>query len=125
MYGVGARARIIHHDALDVKVRFVIAVEHGVRDVRNVIACIAFTGNVYLPPLQPERVDEILEEAQELPRHIRFAGCGRRALTEARTDRLLHPDHVRQVDPCVRVLDGCERAVLPQKRAVLLKESFQ
>ncbi len=125
LYGVRARTWIIHHDTLDVKVRRIVTAKHGVRYVWDVVTRITFTGDVYLPSLQSERFDEILEETQELPRHIRFARRGRCALTEARTDRLLDPDHVRQIDPCVRVPDGCECAILPQKRTILLKEPFQ
>lgn len=125
MYGVGARTGVIHQDALDVKVRLVVTVEHGVRDVRDVVTGVTFAGDVDLPSLQSERVDEVLEEAQELPRYVRFARRGRRALTEARTDRLLDPDHIGQVDPGVGVLDRSEGAILPQKRAVLLEEAFQ
>lgn len=100
--------------------RLVFTIQHGVRYVRDVVTRVAFAGDVYLPALQSKRLDEILEETQELPRHIRFARRGRRALTEARSDRLLHPNHIRQVDPCVRVLDGFEGAVLPQERAIFL-----
>jgi len=40
-------------------------------------------------------------------------------------DLLLNPDHVGQVDPSVRVLDGFECSILPKKWAILLQKSFK
>jgi hypothetical protein len=38
---------------------------------------------------------------------------------------LLNPDHVRQVDPRIGILDWFERAILPKEWAILLQEALQ
>lgn len=125
LHSVRAEARIVHHNAFDVKVLLVFAIKHGVGNVRNVVTGIALAGNVNFPVLNAKGVEEVLEETQELIGDVRLARRGRRTLTETRSHWLLDPDHVGQIDPCVGIPDRSECAILPQERAVFLDEALE
>jgi hypothetical protein len=92
------------------------------RNIRDVHPGIALPGKIHLPPLQLKSVDEIPPEIQKLPRDIVFVAHRRRARRKPCPRRLVHPHHVRQVRPCVRVGVWLGRPGLPQERAVLAQE---
>lgn len=103
----------------------VISGDEGICNVWNVVAAVALTSEVEIPSLDTEGLDELLVEANELLAEldlVRDIGC---TLSEANADGLLDPHHVGEVDPCVRVLNGSERASFPSEWTVLSEQTAQ
>ncbi len=75
--------------------------------------------------VQIERIQEILEETQELRSHVGFAGRGWSALGKASANRLLDPDHIGQIDPGIGILDWLVGTILPQEWTIFLEEAFK
>ncbi|KAB8737527.1 hypothetical protein FH972_026486 [Carpinus fangiana] len=103
----------------------VFAVEHGAGNVGDIVAGVALACDIDFLVVQTEGVDEALEEAKEGLCDLLLVGLGGLALREASTDRLLDPDHVGQIDPCVGVLDGTKGTILPDDGAILLEETLE
>ena len=72
-----------------------------------------------------ESIDEALVESNEFETKLNLIGNIRDALRESYSDRLLDPEHVCQVDPCVGVLHGRESAGFPGKRAILSQQTAE
>ena len=123
--GVGAGARVVDHDAVDIVVLRVVGIEHGVGDVRDVVARVTLSRDIDLLVVQAKCIQEVLEEAEELLSDICLIFCSRFTLRETCTHRLLHPHHIREIDPSPRVLDWSKRAILPKERTIFLQQTFQ
>ena len=92
----------------------IVLVKHCSRDVRDIASGVRLASDVHLAVLQTERVDEVLEEAEELSSDFLLARSRGGALGEARADGLLDPDHVGEVGPVPWVVNGARAAaVLP------------
>jgi len=116
--------RVVDVDALEGHVG-VIRSDEGVCNVWNVVAAVALTGQVEIPSLDTEGLNELLVEANELLSKLNFVGDVWCTLSEADADRLLDPHHVGEIDPCVRVLNRSEGASFPGEWTILGKQTAQ
>ena len=67
-----AGARVIDHDPLDAIVFGVMLIQHGIRDVWNIVTSVTLASNVDLFVVQGKGIKEIFEESQKLFSNIVF-----------------------------------------------------
>lgn len=126
---VDTNTGVVDLNTRDIVVVGVVLFQHVHCDVRNVLPSIGFTGDVDLSTSQVEGSHEVLPKSSKVSANIGLVldrvrgsfGCWR----ESCTDRLVDPDHVREVGPRERVWLWSVCSTLPQYRAVLLEEAVQ
>ena len=111
--------RVVDCHALDVVILRVVRIDKSIGDVWHIIPSIAFTCYIHRVAVDLESIDETLIESNKFETKLDLVGYVRNTLREPNSDWLLDPEHVSQVDPCVRVLYGRESAGFPGKRAIL------
>lgn len=70
---IGACARVIYQDGVNIVVSRVVGVQHRIRNIRHIVSSIALARNENLATLQSKEIYEVLEEAKKLPSDIRLA----------------------------------------------------
>lgn len=116
---------VVDCHTLDVVVVLVVRVDKGICDVWHIIPSIAFTRHVHRVTVDLKSIDEALVESNEFETKLNLVGNVRNTLREPNSDRLLDPEHVSQVDPCVWVLCGRQSAGFPGKRAVFSQQTAE
>jgi len=106
-----------------VVVNRIVRIDEGVRNIGDVEAAVALTGQVNLAVLNLEGIDKALVEANEFLAKLDFVCDVGNTLRKADADGLLNPHHVGQVDPCIWILRGCDRPRFPSKWAILGKKT--
>lgn len=96
---VAVDGRVVDLDTLQVEVGCILLVQHGIGNVGDVHARVAFTGDVDLAAVQVEGVDEVLEPAVELGSHVFLVIYGRGARGEACAGGLVDVNHIGEVGP--------------------------
>lgn len=100
LHSFGASTRIVDQYRLDIVICRVIAIQHRIRDIWDIVSRIRFPGNVDFAILQSKSVHEILPEAQELQSNTSLICNIWSPLREASPNWLLNPNHVGEIDPC-------------------------
>ena len=116
---------VVDEGAGEVVVGGVVLVKHGGGDVGDVAAGVGLAGDVDFKILDAEDILPVFEEFDEVLGDFFFRGGGYFADGVAGADRLLDPEHIGEVDPRVRILDGGVGSRLPSKPSVFLEEAFE
>ena len=110
---------VIDSNSLNIVIIGVVGVYEGICNVGHVVPSIAFASHVDWIAFHLESVDEALVETDELQSEFDLVGNIWNSLRVADTDWLLHPEHVREVDPCVWILYRCLGASFPGEGTIL------
>lgn len=94
-------------------------------DIRNIHSGITLADDVDLVSLHIKSVDKVGPELHELGGHVLLVLGGGSALRKPRADGLVNVDDVGQAVPTPWILNGGEGSVLPQERAILLKQALE
>lgn len=76
-------------------------VVHGIRNIRNVVACVRLPSNKDLAIMETKGIHEILPKAEKLSGHLNFVCGWRCTLLWAKTSSrwLLDPNNIGKIDP--------------------------
>lgn len=72
--GIGARARVVYQDGVNIVVSRIVGVQHRICNIRHIVSSIALARNEDFATLQSKEIYEVLEEAKKLHSNIRLAG---------------------------------------------------
>lgn len=103
----------------------VIAIQHRIRNIWDIVSCVTFPRDIDFAILQSKSVHEVLPEAQEFRSNTSLIRNIWSSLREASPNRLLHPNHVGEIHPCPWVRDWSESTILPKKGSIFLQKTFK
>ena len=114
---------IVDRDTLQVVVVRIIGIDERVRNVWHIEPSVAFARKVNLPAMDLECIHETLVKARKLVTQLHLVRDIRHTLRVADTHGLLHPKHIGEIGPCVRILHRRLRAIFPCEGTVFGQET--
>lgn len=117
--------RIVDSHTSQIVIEGVVLVDKCIGNVRHIESAVAFTSQVHFPALHIKCIHEISVKADKLLGEFHLVGNVRHALCESDAHGLFYPNHVGQVHPCVRILNGCLSASLPCEWSIFGEETAQ
>ena len=106
---------IVDHYAFEVETSLVFCIQETRGDVGYVLTSEALASDVNIVSLQRECISEILPEAHKLSSDVVLVVHTYVSRGVSSTDGLVNVDHIREIRPAVRILDGLVGSRLPYK----------
>ena len=110
---------VIDSNSLKVVIILVIGIDEGIRNIWDVVAPVALSGQVNLISMYLEGIHKVLVKAKQLFSKFDFIGDIWDALGVSYSHWLFHPYHVCEIDPCVGILNRCLSPRVPSEWTVL------